>query len=133
MDEETLQRYILILRDGWAAFGRAAEMADGKELRTGPRLGGGRDLERIKAHVFESERAYLRKITGTFKPDPQASLEANTARLRQALEAALTAAVREGLPETGPRGGELWTARSFMRHVVWHILDHAWEIEDRVI
>ena len=32
----------------------------------------------------------------------------------------------------GPRGGVRWPARYFVRRVAWHILDHAWEIEDRV-
>ena len=34
-------------------------------------------------------------------------------------------------PTTGPRGGKIWTPRRFLRRVVWHVLDHAWEIEDR--
>lgn len=45
---------------------------------------------------------------------------------------ALTAAVRQGLPERGPRGGKLWTPRYFVRRLAWHVLDHAWEIEDRM-
>lgn len=131
VDEETLQRFLEVLRAGWVAFDRPAEQAAGRELRTGPR-GGGRDLEKIRSHVYESERAYLRKITGSFKPDKRADLKDEIPRLRQAMEIALIRAVREGLPERGPRGGELWTPRYFVRHVVWHILDHAWEIEDRV-
>ncbi len=31
----------------------------------------------------------------------------------------------------GPRGGVRWKPRYFVRRVVWHALDHAWEIEDR--
>ncbi len=27
----------------------------------------------------------------------------------------------------------LWTARSFVRRVAWHTLDHTWEIEDRIL
>ena len=42
---------------------------------------------------------------------------------------ALTRAVIEGLPAAGPRGGVIWTARSFVRRAAWHVLDHAWEIE----
>jgi len=32
-----------------------------------------------------------------------------------------------------PRGGVRWTARRFVRRVAWHVLDHAWEIEDRIL
>jgi len=32
----------------------------------------------------------------------------------------------------GPRGGIRWTPRRFVRRVAWHVLDHAWEIEDRL-
>ena len=36
------------------------------------------------------------------------------------------------IPPVGPRGGVRWTARTFVRRLTWHILDHAWEIEDRL-
>lgn len=42
-------------------------------------------------------------------------------------------ALRGEIPTKGPRGGTRWTARYFVRRVAWHILDHAWEIEDRLI
>jgi hypothetical protein len=45
---------------------------------------------------------------------------------------ALAAAVEGRLPVAGPRGGKLWTPRFFVRRVAWHLLDHAWEIEDRI-
>jgi hypothetical protein len=35
------------------------------------------------------------------------------------------------LPGGGPRGGAMWTPRRFLRRAAWHVLDHAWEIEDR--
>jgi hypothetical protein len=36
------------------------------------------------------------------------------------------------IPAKGPRGGLRWTARYFVRRIAWHMLDHAWEIEDRI-
>jgi hypothetical protein len=44
----------------------------------------------------------------------------------------LASAVVDGLPAAGPRGGKIWTVRTFIRHASWHALDHAWEIEDRI-
>jgi hypothetical protein len=35
------------------------------------------------------------------------------------------------VPAVGPRGGQRWSPRRFVRRAAWHILDHAWEIEDR--
>ena len=46
---------------------------------------------------------------------------------------AFEVAIHEGLPEKGPRGGAIWKPRYFVRRVVWHILDHTWEIEDRIL
>jgi hypothetical protein len=46
---------------------------------------------------------------------------------------ALDSATREPLPEKGPRGGIIWPARYFVRRTAWHVLDHAWEIEDRIL
>jgi hypothetical protein len=37
------------------------------------------------------------------------------------------------VPERGPRGGAIWSARNYVRRIAWHVLDHAWEIEDKVI
>ena len=49
----------------------------------------------------------------------------------EAMLEALAASVRGEVPETGPRGGKRWSARYFVRREAWHVLDHAWEIEDR--
>jgi len=51
---------------------------------------------------------------------------------RRAILSALETAVKEGLPAQGPRGGVIWPPRYFVRRVAWHVLDHGWEIEDRV-
>jgi hypothetical protein len=45
--------------------------------------------------------------------------------------AALAAAAGE-VPAQGPRGGTRWPPRYFARRAAWHILDHVWEIEDRI-
>ena len=51
--------------------------------------------------------------------------------LRAVLEA-LGAAARGEVPPRGPRGGVRWAPRYFVRRVVWHVLDHARELEDRL-
>jgi hypothetical protein len=51
---------------------------------------------------------------------------------RQAVLGALRAAARGEFPLLGPRGGRRWTPRYFVRRDAWHVLDHVWEIEDRI-
>lgn len=125
MTEAELRRAQAILRACWRAFDAAADAATGKELRTGPR-GGGRDLDRIVEHVVGADAGYLRLIGA--KPGPEQ--EAGPGPMRAAILDGLGTAVREGVPPS-PRGGKRWTPRYFLRRCAWHVLDHAWELEDR--
>lgn len=131
LDVAAYERSSKILGASWAAFSAALETSVGKELRKGPR-GGGRDQEKMIHHVLEAHYAYLRKIGWKVKKDASLSQMALLTHIRQATQEALTAALHGELPETGPRGGELWPVRYFVRRAAWHILDHAWEIEDRL-
>ena len=97
----------------WTAFDRTASAAP-PALRKGPR-GGGRDRDAIVEHVREAERSYGRKLGVRVPP--------RTPWPEQ--RAALVEAVR-----SGPSGGD-WPARYLVRRIGWHVLDHAWEIEDR--
>ena len=125
-----LPRAELMMQACWQAFDTAVQNAAGKTLTKGPR-GGGRDLEAIVAHVYEAENAYLRRLGRKLSPDADFSLTERLAQQRQAILEVLAAAARGELPEQGPRGGKIWPARYFVRRSAWHILDHAWEIEDR--
>jgi hypothetical protein len=120
VDEEEARRFVSIMKACWAALDRAAAAADGLVLRTGPR-GGGRQLAAIVAHVEDAEVAYLSKLGAR----PAAG------DARATIVAALAARARGEPPERTPRSGVLWTPRYFMRRAAWHVLDHAWEIEDR--
>lgn len=127
-----LQRLLAILHAAWQTFAQAVASAQGKQLRKGPR-GGGRTTEQIVEHVLSSHYSYLRQIY--WRETPPVFSEIRTA-VRQADAAdaeALAFAVSPDMPATGPRGGNLWLPRYFVRRAAWHILDHAWEIEDRII
>lgn len=130
--ESELENLIPLLQACWGAFDAAAQAAVGKELRKGPR-GGGRDLEKIRHHVLEADRAYLRRLAWKPVKNDENTLEEEILQARQEIRSALATAVNEGLPEAGPRGGVIWPPRYFIRRVAWHVLDHAWEIEDRVM
>jgi len=122
-----------LLRACWGALDATVEAAAGKTLQKGPR-GGGRDLDAIAQHVQESEVSYLARLAWKLPKDATgASAGEQRERSRQAVLDALGAATRGEVPARGPRGGAIWTPRYFVRRVAWHVLDHTWEIEDRIL
>ncbi len=132
VDPAELRRLLAIVRAAWRTFDAAVEMAEGKELRKGPR-GGGRDVQEIVRHLVDADGGYLGRI-GVKLEIPAGLDPAERLRLaRAAILAALPDVAAGSVPATGPRGGARWTARTFVRRLTWHILDHAWEIEDRVV
>ncbi len=126
--EADCQKYERLLRACWDAFDKAIASAEGKELRKGPR-GGGRDLQKIIAHVRDSNLAYLRK-QGQKVPK---ALQADRGAIRIAILETLSIAVEGNIPEKGARGGAMWPTPYFVRSVVGHVVDHIWEIEDRIL
>ena len=84
------------------------------ELRKGPR-GGGRDRDAVVDHVCEAERSYTRTIGVKVAP--------RTPWPEQ--RTAVLAGVR------APAAGTSWPVRYYVRRAAWHVLDHAWEVEDR--
>lgn len=131
VDETELQRLQSLLQAYWHGFDEAVRAATGKELRKGPR-GGGRDLTGIVQHVMGAQAGYLARLAWKFKQGEGEDPDETFRRTRQAVLEALAAAVHGELPARGPRGGVLWTPRYFVRRSAWHVLDHLWEIEDRL-
>lgn len=121
LSDMEFDRIVSILQACWSAF----EAASAKKvtLRSGPR-GGGRDLEKMKAHVFEADGMYLVKLGAKFTGTDMTPLH-------KAFVQAMEARVRGEVPDVGPRGGTRWSARYAARRSAWHALDHLWEIEDR--
>lgn len=123
LTEEEAARLASLVAAAWTVFDRIVASAPA-ELRKGPR-GGGRDRDAIVAHVVGAEVMYARKL-GIRHPEPDTSDHAAITRLRTAIAASLCDA-REGtvVVEKG------WPPRYAARRIAWHVLDHAWEIEDR--
>jgi hypothetical protein len=120
------ERDVAILGACWDALAAAVETGRGRALATGPR-GGGRSLEKIVEHVIGAEQGYLGRL-GRRVPLPR---EVPLARVRDDVLEEVRAVIRDGVPPEGPRGGRRWTVRYYVRRAAWHLLDHAWEIEDR--
>ena len=108
-----LERQVAVLAACWAAFDTVMGSAP-EALRKGPR-GGGRDRDGIVDHVREAERAYAPKF-GTRVP-PRTPWDEQRATVTGALLAAPT--------------GTTWPLGYAVRRLAWHVLDHAWEIEDK--
>jgi hypothetical protein len=126
------ERSQTLLHACWRSFDAAVQRATGRELRKGPR-GGGRDTDKIMDHVLEADRAYLARLAWKHKREGGTNLVEELSRTRQAIIDALEVALKGDLPEQGPRGGIIWSPRYFVRRVAWHVLDHAWEIDDRIV
>ncbi len=112
-----------LVEASWKVFSKVVASAPA-ELRKGPR-GGGRDRDKIVAHVLGAESAYASKL-GIQVREPNPSDKAAVAAMRNAILDVLRKA-RAGKPvkEKG------WLPRYAARRIAWHALDHAWEIEDR--
>jgi hypothetical protein len=119
------KRQLAILGASWKAFERAVERAVDRELAKGPR-GGGRSTEGIVEHVVGAEGAYLSRLGRRVTPEPGEPL----ADVAHGAVDEVRAAIRAGVAPS-PRGGRRGTVRYYVRRAAWHILDHAWEIEDR--
>ena len=125
-----LERLKQVLNACWQTFDTAVQAAADKELAKGPR-GGGRDLDKIVAHVVGADEAYVGQLGLKIKWAADDARGREQSQTWQAITSALSASARGELPIRGPRGGLRWTPRYYSRRAAWHILDHAWEIEDR--
>jgi hypothetical protein len=115
------ERLAALVGATWAVLDDVAAVAPA-ELRKGPR-GGGRDRDKIVAHVLGAEASYIRQLglkastAGEDVPTPTWRDE-------------LLRVLREAR-DPGPVKERGWPLRYMARRIAWHVLDHAWEIEDR--
>ena len=117
------ERKLALLQASWASLdGVAARVSP--ELRKGPR-GGGRDRDEIVRHVVGWEIFDLARKVGV-KRDPE--ILNDPAALR-AYRETFVDAIRD-YNARGEMAGR-WTVQFLIRRCAWHMLDHAWEMEDR--
>jgi hypothetical protein len=124
MTEDDCERKVALLRASWSYFDEVAARVS-PELRKGPR-GGGRERDEIIRHVNSNEiEDFARKVGVRSSPD--AWRDADELR---AFRDAFCAAIREA-NALGAAAGSWWTVQFLIRRCAWHMLDHAWEMEDR--
>jgi hypothetical protein len=119
-----LDRRLALLQAAWRFFDEVAARVS-PELQKGPR-GGGRDRDAIVRHVLGNEGADFSRRIGV--PTPLEVI-LTPAGLR-AHRAAYLAAFRDR-NERDPKVGRNWTLAFLLRHTAFHVLDHAWEMEDK--
>jgi hypothetical protein len=122
---DEVDRLVRLLEACWEVFDQAVAGAPAS-LRKGPR-GGGRDRDTVVQHVHGAEHQATARV-GLRLPVPALDdLSARTAA-RAALVEALRATAGAAPP---PEGARTWPPRYVIRRLAWHVLDHAWEIEDK--
>jgi hypothetical protein len=123
MTEAELERKIALLRASWISFDAMAARVSA-ELRKGPR-GGGWEKDRIIRHVNGAE-------IDEFAPKVGVKVPLETRDDPEALRAYRDAFVA-GVRDYHARGeaARTWALQFLIRRCAWHMLDHAWELEDR--
>jgi hypothetical protein len=124
MTDRECERKIALLRAAWTYFDDAAARVS-PELRKGPR-GGGRERDEIIRHVNGNEIVEYGKKVGV-RSSPDAWRDADELRAHRD---AFCAGIRETNAH-GAGAGSWWTVQFLIRRTAWHMLDHAWEMEDR--
>ena len=124
MSAEDLDRKITLLQACWTFFDKTAKSVSA-EMRKGPR-GGGRDRDRIIRHTVRNESEEFAKQVGLRIPE-EAAL---TPKGLRAHRTSYVAAMRAYNAGDGKRMRS-WNLPFLIRHSAFHVMDHAWEMEDK--
>ena len=124
MGDAEFDRKVSLLRACWAYFDNVAATVSA-EMRKGPR-GGGRDREQIVRHTIRNESEDFAKRLGLRIPEEGALTPDGLRDFRKAYVAAMRAYnAGEG------KRMRSWTLPFLIRHSAYHVMDHAWEMEDK--
>ena len=123
LSKKELERKLDLLRACWAYFDDVAERVT-EELQLGPR-GGGRSRDEIIRHVYASERHNFWRKVGIREDDDVRLTRDELAAHRQLYVDAIRAYNAEGKP------ARAWPIQFLIRRTAQHVMDHAWEMEDR--
>jgi hypothetical protein len=118
-----LERRLDLLQACWAYFDDvAAGVTD--ELRPGPRSAG-RSRDQIIRHVNLNEPGQFSRKVEVRTPFEDILIPGGLARHRQEYLDAIRAYNAEG------KGARTWPIQFLVRRTAHHVMDHAWEMEDR--
>lgn len=123
MSSEDLDRALALVQACWRTFDEVRGRVSA-EMQKGPR-GGGRDRDQIVRHVLGVEQDWAKKV-GVRLPGEEV---VTGARELDAYRDAYCRAIR-ALHSEG-RTARNWPLRYLIRHTAYHVMDHAWEMEDK--
>jgi hypothetical protein len=106
-------RHVAILEQCWRYFDDVVDSAPARLVK-GPR-GGGRDRDAVVEHVREAERAYASRVG--LRIAPRTPWTDQRTLLREHLS--------KGAADV------TWPPKYALRRIASHVVDHAWEIEDK--
>jgi hypothetical protein len=124
MADAELDRKIELLRACWAYFDAVAARVS-VEMQRGPR-GGGRDRDTIIRHTIRTESEDFAKRLGLQIPERSALTPEGLRDYRTDY----VATMREYNAGEGKRMRS-WNLPFVIRHSAFHMMDHAWEMEDK--
>ena len=107
--------HVDVLASCWRYFDHVVE-SSGEDLLKGPR-GGGRNRDAVVNHVREAERHFAPKVGARIAPRTPWPVQREL----------LTTQLLHGPAD--PR----WPVGFALRIIAWHVVDHAWEIEDKAL
>jgi hypothetical protein len=118
-----LERRLDLLRASWAHFDEVAARIS-EDLRPGPRSAG-RTHDQIVRHVYLNEPEQFSRKVEVRTPLEDVMTSAGLAAHRNAYLAGIRAYNAEGKPARS------WPIQFLVRRTAQHVMDHAWEMEDR--
>jgi hypothetical protein len=123
LSPDALERRLTLLHACWSHFDETAERVS-PDLRLGPR-GGGWTRDEIIRHVHVNEpEQFSRKIEVRTPRDVMLTPDGMAAHRAEYLDA-FRAYNAEGRP------ARTWPIQFLIRRTAHHVMDHAWELEDR--
>jgi hypothetical protein len=125
MPTDELERKLALLEAAWRFFDDVAVRVS-PELERGPR-GGGRNRDQIVRHVVGNEQGDLARKVGVPVPSDVVLTTDGTRSHRDQF----VAAMRDYNAQGRLARGRNWTIALLVRHTAYHVLDHAWEMEDK--
>jgi hypothetical protein len=123
LSDAELDRRLALLDACWTTFDETADRVSA-ELRPGPR-GGGWTRDEIVRHVYANEPEQFTRKVEVRTPKAVVLTPDGRAAHRQATLDAIRAYNAEG------RRARTWPIQFLVRRIAHHVMDHAWELEDR--
>jgi hypothetical protein len=123
LSDQDLERRLVLLQACWAFFDDVAARVSA-ELRPQPR-GGGRSREQIIRHTYGNEPGQFSRKVEVRTPLEVVLTPEGLVMHRQEYLDAIRSYNAEGKP------ARTWPIQFLIRRTAHHVMDHAWEMEDR--